>query len=73
MLTDCYDDQLTRSVLYRSAASLAMQCGEFAQAEQLIDAGLQEEPPDESAEELRDLRDQVAAQQRTGFADRHSA
>jgi hypothetical protein len=49
----------TRSVLYRSAASLALQCKEFREAERLVAAGLAGNPPEEIAEELRDLLEQV--------------
>lgn len=50
----------TRSVLYRSAASLAMRIGETRLAEQLIARGLGGQPPMEIAEELRDLYEQVS-------------
>ncbi len=49
----------TRSVLHRSAASLALQCSETAQAERLIATALSGTPPAEIAEELRDLLEQV--------------
>jgi hypothetical protein len=49
----------TRSVLHRSAASLALECGELREAERLIAAALSGDPPDEIAEELRDLLEQV--------------
>jgi tetratricopeptide (TPR) repeat protein len=49
----------TRSVLHRSAASLAAQCGQFREAERLIAVALSGDPPDEIAEELRDLIQQV--------------
>jgi hypothetical protein len=49
----------TRSVLYRSAASLALDCSEFAEAERLIASGLAGYPPSEIAEELRDLYERV--------------
>lgn len=45
----------TRSVLHRSAAVLAIECGEIFEAEQLIEAGLDGNPPDEIVEELKDL------------------
>ncbi|MBE9128011.1 MULTISPECIES: hypothetical protein [unclassified Coleofasciculus] len=45
----------TRSVLYRSAASLAIDCGEIKTAERLIAIALSGNPPQEIAEELRDL------------------
>jgi hypothetical protein len=49
----------TRSVLHRSAASLALECGALREAERLIAAALSGDPPDEIAEELRDLLEQV--------------
>lgn len=49
----------TRSVLHRSAASLALECGDFREAERLIAVALSGEPPDTIAEELRDLLEQV--------------
>ncbi|MBY0523706.1 MAG: hypothetical protein K2R98_09910 [Gemmataceae bacterium] len=49
----------TRSVLHRSAASLALECGALREAERLIATALSGEPPDEIAEELRDLLEQV--------------
>ena len=49
----------TRSVLHRSAASLALECGEVREAERLIGLALSGNPPGEIAEELRDLLEQV--------------
>jgi len=49
----------TRSVLHRSAASLALRCGEYREAEKLIAVALSGEPPEEIANELRDLLEQV--------------
>lgn len=45
----------TRSILHRSAATLAWQCGEYREAERLITTALSGTPPDTIAEELRDL------------------
>jgi len=50
----------TRSVLYRSAASLAIDCNEFREAERLMAAGLAGHPPEDIAEELRELFETVA-------------
>jgi len=52
----------TRSVLFRSAATLAHDCGLFAEAEKLIHKALAGEPPGDIAEELRDLLGQVGFQ-----------
>jgi hypothetical protein len=49
----------TRSVLHRSAASLALECGALREAERLIATALSGDPPEEIAEELRDLLEQV--------------
>jgi len=49
----------TRSVLHRSAATLALECGALRDAERLIAVALSGDPPAEIAEELRDLLEQV--------------
>ncbi len=49
----------SRSILYRSAAALAIEAGELAAAEQLVATALAGNPPPEIADELRDLFDQV--------------
>ena len=49
----------TRSVLHRSAASLALECGELREAERMINVALSDCPPNEIAEELRGLLEQV--------------
>jgi hypothetical protein len=49
----------TRAVLHRSAATLALECGKLRAAERLIITGLSGNPPDEIADELRDLLVQV--------------
>ncbi len=53
----------TRSVLHRSAATLAWQCGEYREAERLITTALSGSPPETVAEELRDLLLQVYFEQ----------
>ena len=53
----------TRSILHRSAASLAIECGRLRDAEKLIAAALAGEPPDEIAEELRILFEKTVFQQ----------
>jgi hypothetical protein len=45
----------SRSVLHRSAAALAVECGEAREAERLIAIALAGDPPEEIADELRDL------------------
>lgn len=49
------DAEPTRSVLHRSAATLAIDCGEIKTAERLIATALAGNPPQEIAEELKDL------------------
>ena len=56
----------THSVLHRSAATLAMDCGDDRLAEKLAAKALAEEPPWEIAEELRDVLEQVYARRRVG-------
>jgi hypothetical protein len=53
----------TRSVLHRSAATLACQCGEYREAERLITTALSGTPPETIADELRDLLLQVYFEQ----------
>lgn len=50
-----YAIEPTRSILHRSAAALALDCGELREAERLIAMALAGEPPQQIAEELRDL------------------
>jgi hypothetical protein len=45
----------TRSILHRSAAVLALECNELREAERLIGRALAGNPPDDIANELRDL------------------
>ncbi len=45
----------TRSVLHRSAATLALDCGEYHEAERLVAAALAGAPPEPIANELREV------------------
>lgn len=56
---DVASSEPTRSILYRSAASLALDCNKLREAEKLTAAGLAGNPPEEIAEELRDLLEKV--------------
>lgn len=56
------DLEPTRSVLFRSAASLALDCGDPQAAEKLLARALSGDPPPEIASELRDLYEQVNLQ-----------
>ncbi|ESA33436.1 hypothetical protein N836_21300 [Leptolyngbya sp. Heron Island J] len=49
----------TRSVLHRSAATLAIECGELQMAEKLIAVAIAGTPPLDIAEELKDLFIQI--------------
>ncbi len=49
----------SRSVLLRSAASLAISCREYREAERLIARALSGNPPEEICEELRDLLEEL--------------
>ena len=49
------DLEPTRSILHRSAAVLALECAELRDAERLIGRALAGNPPNDIAEELRDL------------------
>lgn len=51
----------TRSVLFRSAAQLALDCHEFKEAEKLVNAALWGNPPTELALELREMSRQINA------------
>jgi hypothetical protein len=54
-VADQVDLEPTRSVLHRSAAVLAIECAELRDAERLIGRALSGNPPDDIADELRDL------------------
>jgi hypothetical protein len=59
LISGTLDAEPTRSVLHRSAASLAIECGELRAAERLIATALLGNPPPEIAEELKDLFIQI--------------
>ena len=52
-------EQPSRSILFRSAANLAIECGELGDAEELSCLGLIGHPPDDIAEELRHTLDRA--------------
>ncbi len=54
-----YDVEPTRSVLFRSAASFALECQFYSEAKDLIFLGLGGKPPREIADELRELLEMV--------------
>lgn len=49
------DLELTRSILHRSAASLALLASEYRECERLVCRALAGDPPADLADELRDL------------------
>jgi hypothetical protein len=55
VLAEQIDAEPTRSIIHRSAASLAVELGELEVAERLIAVALAGHPPLTVAEELRDL------------------
>ncbi|MBD3277772.1 MAG: hypothetical protein GF388_05680 [Candidatus Aegiribacteria sp.] len=59
LLRDHFDAEPTRSVLYRSAASIALKCDRPNLAEKLAAQGLSGNPPDDVAEELRILFENI--------------
>lgn len=59
LIANQLDAEPSRSILHRSAATLAIDCGEFQAAECLIATALLGNPPEEIAEELKDLFVQV--------------
>jgi hypothetical protein len=63
-LTDALEKEPTRSVLFRSAASLAMNCGRFEEGEAMIKLGLSGNPPREIADELREVAKKIKALKR---------
>ena len=60
-------DPLAWSILHRSAATLAMDCRRFREAEQLTARALAGEPHPDIAEELRDLLEQIYFQRHLGL------
>lgn len=58
-ISERYELEPSRSVLLRSAAALALDCGEVREAERLIAKALVGNPPSEIQEELRDLLEQA--------------
>lgn len=59
LLLDERDKEPSRSVLFRSAASLALDCEKWSEAEKLAKVGLDGNPPEQIAEELNDVLERV--------------
>lgn len=68
ILADRQDLEPSRSVLLRSAASLALDCHDFAEAERLLEKGLAGRPPADLAEEMRSLRRSIPADGRRAIS-----
>lgn len=56
LLTETYEHEPTRSILFRSAATLALDCGEYREAERLASLGLMGNPPEAIALELHTVQ-----------------
>jgi hypothetical protein len=59
LIVNQLDAEPTRSILHRSAATLAIDCGELKIAERLIATALSGNPPEEIASQLKDLFIQI--------------
>jgi hypothetical protein len=55
LVADQFDFEPTRSILHRSAATIAVECSLLREAERLIGRALSGNPPADIADELRDL------------------
>lgn len=55
------DDEPGRSILHRSAATLALHARRLRDAEKIAAMGLAGDPPPEIADELRDVMEQIAS------------
>src|SRR4051812_28954307 len=62
--------QPTHSILFKSAAFLAIRCGDFDEALRLVDQALVSSPPDEFADELKSLRQRLLNMSRPISPDR---
>lgn len=64
LFDDISGTEPTRSVLYRSAATIALECNGIEDAEQLIQSGLSGNPPERLISELRDLLSDLREKER---------
>lgn len=58
-MVDQYDIEPTRSVLFKSAACLALDIGDYREAERMIAFALSGNPPYEIAVELREILNEI--------------
>ncbi len=63
------DDEPGRSILHRSAATLALHAQLPRDAEKIAAAGLAGDPPPEVADELRDIMEQIASYRQMASLD----
>ena len=61
LLLTRFEEEPTRSVAFRSAASLAMNCKKYEDAKKMIHFGLAGNPPEDIAQELIDIYEQEKA------------
>ena len=66
-LASRFDFEPTRSVILRSAATMALRCRDYREAERLAALALSGNPHHEIAEELRDLLDQINVERHLGL------
>lgn len=69
VLSGAWDKALETAVLYRSAATLATECGEYEQGRELAYKGLATGGPEEIAAELRDVLERIRRQECTPHPD----
>lgn len=62
------EDMVTRTVLFRGAAVLALDCNELSEAEKLIELGLSDDAPPQIAGQLRNLKEDVNSKRRENRA-----
>ena len=70
------ENEPSRSILYRSAATLALDCHEYEEAERLVHMGLGGFPPEDIESELSNLLGEVSLRRVSGslayqLAERH--
>ncbi len=68
MLLDKFEAEPTRSIMFRGAGTLAFNCGEVEQAEELVNHGLKGNPPAEVENELKDLQRWILLAKKHNFA-----
>ena len=59
-----FDNEPTRSITFRSAAALAMDCKKYEEAKKMVHFGLAGNPPEDIAQELMDIYERVHQEMR---------